>query len=304
MKIQYKSMLRILPAAVIISCVLVSCSKDNPNNLPSVSPGDFSGKIEGFDSSGEIAPDHLIAYWSFNGTEAESFSGIAPTVKSNDSYIDNGVRGKGLKLNNGYLYYPTQIPALASPSFTSFTVSEWVQILNNGSTPTLTFTLARPGQFWGNINFLLETGQHPASDTSDLVVHPDYADVNGGTQDNLNANWNPDGPNTYKSPTIGANKWVNLMITFDSASVTFQVYANGQRIGTTSYQQRGTAFFKNTVPNEVIIGGWYNNIPGKQVSSDTWTVPMVGSIDEIRIYNTVLGAADIKALYELGAAGK
>jgi len=303
MNTQYKNKLRLLYAAVVIPGLMVSCTKDNPNHLPSVSPSDFNGKIEGFDSSGEIAPDHLIAYWSFDGTEAENISGIAPSTTSNDSYIDNGVRGKGLKLNSGYLYYPTQIPNLASLNG-SFTVSEWVQILNNGSTPTLTFTLARPGQFWGNINFLLETGQHPADDTSDLVVHPDYADKGGGTQDNLNANWNPDGDNTYKSPTIGANKWVNLMVTYDSATVTFQVYANGQRIGTTSYAQRGTANFKNTVPNEVIIGGWYNNIPGKKVTDDTWTVPMVGSIDEIRIFNTVLGAADMKALYELGAAGK
>lgn len=300
---KYKNLQRLLYTLVIVPGLLVSCSKDNPNNLPSVSPDDYKGKIEGFDSSGQVAPDNLIAYWSFDGTEAENISGVTPSATANDSYIDNGVRGQALKLNSGYLYYPAQIPAFQSLTG-SFTISEWVQILNNGSTPTLTFTLARPGQFWGNINFLLETGQHPASDTTDLVVHPDYADVNGGTQDNLNANWNPDGDGTYKSPTIGADKWVNLMITYDSANVIFQVYANGQRIGTLSYQQRGTAYFKNTVPNEVIIGGWYNNIPGKQVSADTWTVPMVGNIDEIRVYNTVLGAADIKALYELGAAGK
>lgn len=302
MNIQNKYIMQSCLFMAIGIIILQGCKKGNPNNLPSVSPNDYVGKIEGFDSSGEVAPEHLIAYWSFDGTKAESKSGISPTSSLNDSYISNGVRGQALKLDSGYVYFGSQIPALTS--LTSFTISEWVQILNNGSTPTLTFTLARPGQFWGNINFLLETGQHPASDTSNLVVHPDYADVNNGTQDNLNANWNPDGPNTYFSPTIGANKWVNLMITYDSATVIFQIYANGRRIGTTSYQQRGKAYFKNTVPNEVIIGGWYNNIPGKQVTMDTWTVPMKGNIDEIRIYNTVLGAADIKALYELGAAGQ
>jgi len=302
MKMQYKNGLRILYAAVIIPGLLVSCTKENPNHLPSVSPSDFEGKIEGFDSSGEIAPDNLVAYWSFDGTKMESISGVDATSSANDSYIDAGVRGKGLKLNSGYVYYGNQIQSLTK--LKSFTVSEWVQIVNNGSTPTLTFTLTRPGQLFGAINFLLETGQHPASDLTDLVVHPTYAAVDGGTQDNLNANWEPDGPGTYYSPTIGMDKWVNLMITYDSASVIFQIYANGQRIGTTSYQQRGTAYFKAPSASDVIIGGWYNNIPGKEVSGDTWTVPMVGNIDEIRVYNTVLGAADIKALYELGAAGK
>ena len=302
MKIQYKNGLRILYAAVIIPGLLVSCTKENPNHLPSVSPSDFEGKIEGFDSSGEIAPGNLVAYWSFDGTKAESISGVDATSSANDSYIDNGVRGKGLKLNSGYVYYGNQIQALTT--LKSFTVSEWVQIVNNGSTPTLTFTLTRPGQLFGCINFLLETGQNPAADVNDLVVHPTYAAVDGGTQDNLNANWAPDGPGTYYSPVIGADKWVNLMITYDSAAVIFQIYANGQRIGTTSYQQRGTAYFKAASPSDVIIGGWYNNIPGKEVTPDTWTVPMVGNIDEIRVYNTVLGAADIKALYELGAAGK
>ena len=299
MNIRHKYLRYIFYLPVISLTLFVSCSKENPNNLPPVSPGDYEGKIEGFDSSGQVASDNLIAYWSFDGNENEVISGVAKTSSKNDTYIDNGVRGKALNLNGGWVYYASQIPAFAD-SLQSFTVSEWVQIVNNGSTPTMTFTLARPGEFWGNINFLLETGWYPASDTNNLIVHPNFADINGGTQDNINANWLP----AYKSPTIGASKWVNLITTYDYPSNTIQVWANGVMIGATDYQNRGDAYFKNTVPNEVIIGGWYNNIPGKQLTADTWTVPMKGNIDEIRIYNTALGAADIKALYELGLAGQ
>ena len=302
MNILNKYALQIFLSAMAGVTLLTGCEKGNPNNLPSVSPADFAGKIQGFDSSGEVASKNLVAYWSFDGTQNELISGIGPTSSSNVSYISNGVRGQALALDSGFLYYATQIPALGA-SLHSFTILEWVQILNNGSTPTMTFQLARPGNLWGNINFLLETGQHPASDTSDLVVHPDYFD-GGGTQDNLNANWAPDGAGTYYTPTIGADKWVQIGVTYDSSSNNIQVWANGKRIGTTSYQNRGTAYYKPTVPNEVIIGAWYNNIPGKTVTTDTWTVPMVGNIDEIRIYNTALGAADILALYQLGAAGQ
>lgn len=294
--------IQLLLPAVIGLIMLGGCKKGNPNNLPSVSPSDFAGKIQGFDSSGQVASDHLVAYWNFDGNQKEAISGIAPTSSLNATFIPNGVRGQALSLDSGYLYYASQIPALGA-SLHSFTVLEWVQILNNGSTPTMTFLLARPGNLFGNINFLLETGQHPASDTSDLVVHPSYFDGNG-TQDNLNAGWAPDGAGTYYTPTIGANKWVQVGVTYDSTSNNIQVWANGKRIGTTSYQNRGTNYYKPTVPNEVIIGGWYNNIPGKKVTTDTWTVPMKGNIDEIRVYNEALGAADILALYQLGAAGK
>ncbi len=302
MNIFNKYAAQIFLSAIAGLTLLVGCEKGNPNNLPSVSPGDYADKIQGFDSSGQVAADRLVAYWSFDGNQNESISGIAPTSASNVSYIPGGVRGQAISLDSGYLYYATQIPALGA-SLHSFTILEWVQILNNGSTPTMTFQLARPGNMWGNINFILETGQHPADDISDLTVHPSYFDGNG-TQDNLNAGWAPDGEGTYFSPTIGANKWVQIGVTYDSAANNIQVWANGKRIGTTSYQHRGDNYYKPDVPNEVIIGGWYNNIPGKEVTTDTWTVPMVGNIDEIRIYNAVLGAADILALYQLGAAGK
>jgi len=75
-------------------------------------------------------------------------------------------------------------------------------------------------------------------------------------------------------------------------------------IDTTDYQNRGTNYYKSWQPNALIIGGWYNNIPGMAATADTWTVPMNGKVDEIRVYNTILGAAHIKALYKLGVAGK
>ncbi len=298
MNIQFKYVTKLFLMLIVGMIIIQGCKKGNPNNLPSVSPSDFIGKIEGFDSSGQVASDQLVAYWGFNGTEAESISGIAPTSTSNDSYVDNGVVGKAVSLDSGYLYYASQIPAFDT-SLKSFTISEWVQLQNNGSTPTMTFSIANPGQFWPDFAFLIETGQHPASDTSDFIVHPSYADMNGGRQDNLNAIWT----SHYKSPTVPPGKWTNLVVTFDQSTKIFQIWANGIMIGEPDYQKRGAAF-NPIVPNEIIIGGWYNNIPGKELTSDTWTVPMKGKIDEIRVYKSALGAADIIALYKLGVAGK
>ena len=302
MNILNKYALQIFLSAMTGVVFLAGCEKGNPNNLPSVSPADFAGKIQGFDSSGEVASKNLVAYWSFDGTQNELISGIGPTSSSNVSYISNGVRGQALALDSGFLYYATQIPALGA-SLHSFTILEWVQIQNNGKTPTQIFQLARPGNVTGNINFIVQTDAYPASNTDTVIVHPNYFDGNG-TQDNLNANYNPDGPNTFRTAKIGANVWTQIGITYDSAANNFQVWANGIRIGTTSYQNRGTAYYKPTIPDEVIIGGWYTDIPSSMIPPDPGKKAMVGSVDEIRIYNTALGAADILALYQLGVAGQ
>ena len=69
-----------------------------------------------------------------------------------------------------------------------------------------------------------------------------------------------------------------------------------------NFENRGSAF--KFTAGEVIIGGWYNNIPGKTVSSDLWTVPFNGKLDEIRVWDKLLPDADITALFKLGKAGR
>ncbi|MBC7416812.1 MAG: LamG domain-containing protein [Pedobacter sp.] len=280
--------------------IFSSCKKsDNPNNLPGVNPQDYAGKIDGFGSSDEIFSKNLIAYWPFDGSKNEMKSSAAPTSSAGDSFIPGGVKGQALSLTNGYVYYGKQFDALKTSAFQSFTISAWVQILNNGSKKTMLFQIARPGMFDGNVNFILETQANPASNTTYLQIHPTFSTVGGGTQDNIN-NYGA----TNVSPAIGANKWINIIITYDASAGTFNIWGNAAKIG--NYPDRGTgdALFKSYEPNEIIIGGNYNVIPGKSVNTDTNFAPMTGSIDEIRVYNTVLPDAYIKTLYNLGVAGK
>ena len=278
------------------STLFVSCKKDgNPNKLPSVSPEDFVGLIDGYASSDEIFPAKLIAYWSFDDTENETKSGTAPTQTANDAIVDGGVRGKALSLTGGYLYYATQFEKFKTDSLKSFTISLWVKILNNGSKRTMVFQLARPGIFTGNINFVLNTHSFPASNTDVLKIQPTFTTVGGGTQDNLN---------NSLSPKIGADKWTHLLLTYDGSSGVFNIWADGVKVG--GYPNRGTGnnLFKSNEPSEIIIGSNYNGIPGKEVNADTNYAPMTGQIDEIRVYNMPLPDAHIQALYNLGKANK
>ncbi|MDB5202703.1 MAG: hypothetical protein JWQ27_2112 [Ferruginibacter sp.] len=285
-------------ALLALSFAWSSCSKDNPNDLPGTSAADYQGKIDGFDSSDQIYKANLVAYWSFDDTKAERFSGITPTATLNDSYVP-GVRGKAINLANGWLYYGNQFAKFKTDSLKSWTVSEWINVLNNGSTPTMVFQLTRPNQIFGSINSMLETGQNPASELTKVIIKAIFADMNGGTQDNLNAPWLP----TFKSPLTGPTKWINIVTTYDYVANNLQIWADGVMIGTTDYQNRGSNYFKAFEPSTVIIGGWQRNV-GTMTNPDTWQVPMNGKVDEIRVFNTVLGSAHIRALYNLGVAGK
>ncbi|TZF83158.1 LamG domain-containing protein [Pedobacter sp. BS3] len=286
---------RLAYSTAVCALLFSSCKKsDNPNNLPGVDPAAYEGKVDGYDNSEQIYPGHLKAYWSFDDTKNEIKSGTAPTQTANDAFI-TGVRGKAIKLSAGYLYYAKQFGAFKTDSLKNFTISVWIQITNNGSKKTMVMQLARPGIFDGSLDFRLNTNSYPASNTDILKVAPRFTTVGGGSQDNLNATL---------SPKIGANVWTHLVLTYDSTSGTFKEWANGVDIG--SYNSRGTGnnLFKAYEPGEFIIGGNYNVIPGKAVSTNADFAAMTGSIDEIRIYDMVLPDAHIKALYNLGLAGK
>jgi hypothetical protein len=274
-----------------------SCKKDgNPNNLPDVSPEAYAGKIDGYDSSGQIFPENLIAYWSFDDTKAERITGNNPTMSSNDAFVD-GVRGKALSLDSGFLYYSMQFPQFKTDAITSFSISLWTKIKNNGSKRTMLFQLARPGIFNGNINIALNTNQFPASNDSVIKLQPTFATINSATgagmQDNLNT----------QIDKFNLNDWLHIVLTYDITTGVFNNWINGRKVG--QFPNRGTTnIFKSWEPNEVIIGSNYNGIPGKQVNTDVSFAPMRGQIDELRIYNRNLPDAHIIALYNLGRAGK
>lgn len=291
----------------ILAVSSIACKKnDNPNNLPNANPADYEGTIDGYKSSDEVASKNLVAYWNFDGTLNEKITGTAPTTKDGDAFVDAGLKGKALSLNAGFLYFAKQFDAFKTDNFKSFTISVWVQILNNGSKKTMIFQLARPGIFNGNINFILNTNAFPATNTDELKVNPTFTGTNGGMQDNVNTKRdNPGDANyfPYLTPKIGATKWTHLLLTYETTTGFFNIWADGIKIGAYASRGVGNATFKSYEPSEVIIGGNYNVI-GKSVNTDVTFAPMTGRIDELKIWNIALTDAHIKAIYNLGKAGK
>jgi hypothetical protein len=281
---------------IALSAVAFSaCKKDgNPNKLPDADAAKYAGTIDGYSSSDEVYPENLVAYFPFDENYNEKVSGTAPTITAGSTLVA-GVKGQAASLNAGYLYYGTQFAGFRTDVFKSFTISQWVQISNNGSKRTMLFQLARPGMFNGSININLNTNSRPASNTDFIGIQPVFSTVGGGTQDNLNAD---------ASPKIGPTTWAHIVLTYNGATGRFNIFGNGVNIGSYSDRGVGNNLFKANEPSELIIGGNYNMIPGKTVNTDVSYAPMTGKVDEIRVYNNVIPDAIVKALYNLGVAGK
>ncbi len=299
-----KPILQFLSIGGIVSVLLAgSCNKDDDPLPP----------IGGYNNSDEVAAANLKAYWGLNGNGTEGKSGANPTSTSNVTYGAGGVRGQAASFADGYLYYASAVGG-ALISNQPFTVSAWVQASNNGlvggnppanNHPYQYFQMARPGQLFGNINLLYEAGAYPiASDT--MFFKSLYSDA-GGLQDAVN-NYGVAGTDYKVVKKAGTGQWVHVVTTYNptggsGAESIFRIYADSTKVNNTNFENRGTNSFAYT-PHEIIIGGWYNNIPGKVVSADTWTTGFTGKIDEIRIYNKLLTDAEIIALYQLGKAGR
>ncbi|MEO6683479.1 MAG: LamG-like jellyroll fold domain-containing protein [Ginsengibacter sp.] len=296
---------KMLLAASVLTFGLLSCEKNKKKDV--VLP-----PISGYNNSDEVAKTNLVGYWSFEGNGNESKTNTAPTSSDKATYVDGGVMGKALNLDGGYLYYAKALAPLTSNQ--GFSVSAWVQAKNNfkgGGAPPLNnfpmsyFQSAIPGQLFGNITAMIESGQYAiASDT--MILKSIYKDKGGGTQDNIN-NYGDPGDFGYVKKA-GTSQWVNVITTYSptggaGTESIFRIYADSVMVSNKKFENRRAASFQYS-PNEIIIGGWYNNIPGKTVSSDTWTMPFTGKIDEIRVWNKTLTEAEIIAIYKLGKAGR
>jgi len=280
-----------------------SCSSDGGSSLP---------PIGGYNNAGEVGKSDLVAYWPLNGNGKESISNTSPSNTVGASYAD-AVKGSGLVLTDGYLAFP-EITALSS-SMASMSISLWAKISNNGGAgadghPTMLFSLTRPNEWAGNFNLMSETGWRSVA--SDTLVMKGLSVIKNGDgsanfQDIINSA-NPSADDILAGHVAAACKnggqWAHYVITWDSTTALFKLYANGQKISNPVWESRngGTALPLNFfTPAKPVIGTFQTVVDG---TPDSWQRPMNGSIDEIRVWKKALSAADVNSLYELESQGR
>lgn len=271
--------------------------------------------IGGYNNSNEVAASSLKAHWSFDGTMNERISSTAPTTSLRASYVA-GIKGQAVKLDSGYILYPT-IAALNS-NIGSFSVSTWIYTQNQGtgSRPTGVFSLtlgAASQTDWndGPILLSLENGR-PTTYNDTLVLKTNISTFKGGgllKGDNINDY----GVRETDFKTVkGANKWVHVVARWDGAGSFIDFYANGVRVSNNNFRFRevaGVGFGQMTIKTgantQVLIGGYPNSTNGFPLSAlQGFQGLFRGNIDETRFYNKALTDDEITALYQLELAGR
>ncbi|RYY52023.1 MAG: LamG domain-containing protein [Chitinophagaceae bacterium] len=249
----------------------------------------------------------LKSLWSFeNNITDEGENGLKGTVV-NTSYVA-GAKGQALKFGAGGYWvsdgrdttvFPNEYSSLSYDSLSnlgSLTVSFWM----NGTGPVVEaqglFSIAHKSEFWGHFDVFLESNQAGmAPDDAYFKVHI----VNDGVSADKEQ-WIDAGAASQLTGVFG--KWTHIAFVYDAATSSFTTYRDGAPTG---------------VANRILHGGTYGRLKFNNVGGIVWgthqfmTTPSLtsnhgaegwarsfnGAIDQARIYNKALSAAEINQLF-------
>jgi hypothetical protein len=210
----------------------------------------------------------------------------------------------------------------------SFTVSVWIntpQIASGGSEEAF-FQLADSTQWQSNIHL----GIIPSTSTDTIKLGLKMQNWPGGAAISYQTYY----MDAYLDTAV--SKWTHVVVTYNGASSTVNVYENGTVIPvegpyTTYPGYVGLEMFQadpgtppaggtpNSNPNGatpwgnlqfkyatgIVFGAWSVNTvpPLSDNGTEPWAGNYLGAMEHLRVYNTALSASDVKSLYILEQAG-
>lgn len=291
-----------LIAFAIFAFVFTACKKDEPKLPP----------IGGYNNADEVAAENLVAYWPLNGNGKEAKSSTDPSNSVKVTYVD-GVKGQAAKMDAGYIKYPP-IDAISSING-SISISAWAKITNTKKvtggeshiSPIFTLT-GGPNTNIGNVSVFGNTHELTTSDSIQLKAEYHFKMPNG--TDSFNGDcinmirkeeWMDD-THTWNANKIGG-KWAHIVWVWDGATANTRIYVNGVKISNSAWESRNeneAMPFALFTPSYPVIGATWAVAEGS--ATDVWNKPLIGEVDEIRVFNKLLTTAEIGALYELEKA--
>ncbi|MBS1528249.1 MAG: LamG domain-containing protein, partial [Bacteroidetes bacterium] len=271
-----------LLSGAVLSLVLSSCQKEfNPKSYaPPKPPPSFSG----YSKSVDIEPTHLVAYWPFNGDLKDSISGTAGTATGTTSFV-KGVEGQGLSLS-GTSYVLSDVPAKVK-SLHSFTMSTWVNMPLNTNGAIGLIDIAHTQNFWGNMDLFFDNG---GSDTSGVLKVHAYNDA---TSTSGVDGW--EGGYHVSQPW---GHWTQVVITYNDSNGTFIVYYDGNPAGNNTPANFTPLDW--TGLSKMVFGTLqFQTNPSltSATGSQGWAGYLQGTLDQVRVYDEVLSAPQVSALY-------
>ena len=292
--------------ALAFTCLLnLGCTE--PDLDDDFAEGDPPPVPGGFVNSGEVAAANLLAYWNFDNDKRETISNTVPTTERNATFT-TGIKGQGLRLDSGYVLYPT-ISALSSANaIPSVTVSLWVKFSNNGTQASeffaLTQTPAAQTDWLTVLNVAAETGRSAAS--NNLVFHSWIGNYSSGSRrggDNIN-DFGVAGVDFQTVPR--ANEWVQYIMRYNGPEETIDLFANSVRVSNNNFRKRtGLGSLVSPTPTLVLLGAFPTLSTGYPNSGNqSWQDWLTCSMDELRVYSKALSDVEISALYKLERQGR
>ncbi|PWU01310.1 MAG: hypothetical protein C5B52_07535 [Bacteroidetes bacterium] len=271
-----------LMACLVFATILVSsCYKkfDPDSYAPPLNIG-------GFTSSKDIAPGNLVGYWAFDGNYVDSVSGNLGT--NTGTTFTKGIKGQCMQgAKDSYVLFD---PGTSITEMNSFTITYWVNSPVNEDGIVGLVNLSNTNNFWGNIDMFFENGS-----TADAAKFRGHITNGSGPE-----HWIvKDG-----LPAI-FNNWVALAISYDDASHTFKFYVNGSPITNDVDAGFGSLSFANSGP--LVFGTvQFQTTPSLTSATDSqpWASFLVGTLDEVRIYNKALSDNEVNSLVKLEGRGK
>ncbi|WP_301921381.1 LamG-like jellyroll fold domain-containing protein [Ferruginibacter sp.] len=295
----------IIVTALFVTSSFLACTKADYNDT--VTKGDPPPVPGGFVNSSEVAASSLLAYWNFDDSKAETKSKKTPLVDSNSSFVA-GLKGRALQLNKGYLLYPTIDALNSTNALASCSVSLWIKVVNNGSTFSEFFTLARDTtkeNDWLNIlNVGVETG-HAAGDAN-MDLHTWIGTYPAGTRNGAD-NINDYGAVAVDYQTVpNSGNWIHYVMRYDASTENIDLYANSIRVSNNNFRHRGGfGPIVSPTPTQVVLGGFSNTSTHFPLSSTLGFHGLLnGAMDELRVYSKALTDVEISALYQLEKQGR
>ncbi len=281
----------------------------------------ISYKIDGYDSSLQVAADREIAYWSGDNSVLasggndpscdcprlfkEEHSNLNPlvSVRAYTGKEGDAIYGKAMFLRDGYMIYPP-IPNLNTPdALSSYTVSMWVQAIEStaGNNSLFQLSSTHSPDYRGQVQI-----------TDSFYYEPLWGDVFGTIQvhhaQNTPSGAISDDWNLFSETIFSSGDWSHWVLTYEGSTRVLSFYVDGLLIGSkiSSIISPSSGFWLES-PVQALFGTFAFREDGFNQSISVTDNPtalhgITTGLDEVRVFNAALSEKEILALTHLGQA--
>jgi hypothetical protein len=250
----------------------------------------------------QLPPGDLRFYTSFDANSTDFRYQVSDSISQNPIFPNSnpltlapGIRGNAItgKDMNALLY----LNANDFKAAKSFTISFWEKndVPENGKAE---FIFSMPNKdYWHNSGMFLMFDHPGAGTTASEAV------VKFAVQDHWFEFTNASGK--MKGNLLNG-QWHHMAIVYSETTSKITWYVDGQALtglpaSVTDWVDNGTPHgAMNQAQGSVsrfVLGGWNKHV-GLPGPTDSWVQSWQGSLDQFRLYNKALSAADVKALYD------